>query len=116
MHELPVTENILKVVLRHADEAQAGRVVSVSLRIGELSDIIEEWLQRYFDYLSKGTLAEGAALRIERSPVIFRCEDCGESFPVKVREVRKIECPGCGGDQAAFVSGREFFIQNIEVI
>ncbi|MCX5834470.1 MAG: hydrogenase/urease maturation nickel metallochaperone HypA [Deltaproteobacteria bacterium] len=38
MHELPVTENILKVVLRHAEEAKAGKVISVSLRIGELSD------------------------------------------------------------------------------
>jgi len=116
MHELPVTENILKVVLRHAEEAKAEKIVSVSLRIGELSDIIEEWLQRYFDYLSKDTPAEGAALRIERVPVIFRCEGCGESFPVKVREVREIVCPSCGGGKAAFVSGREFFIKNIEVI
>jgi hydrogenase nickel incorporation protein HypA/HybF len=115
MHELPITENILKIVLRHAEEARAGKVVSVSLRIGELSDIIEEWLQRYFDYLSKGTLAEGAALRIERVPVIFRCEGCGESFPVKVREVHDIVCPSCSGGKATFVSGREFFIKNIEV-
>jgi hydrogenase nickel incorporation protein HypA/HybF len=116
MHELPVTENILKVVLRHAEEAKAGKVVRVSLRIGELSDIIEEWLQRYFDYLSKGTLAEGAVLQVERTPVIFRCEDCGESFPVKVREVHDIAWPSCGGGKATFVSGREFFIKNIEVI
>ena len=116
MHELPVTENILKVVLRHAEEAKAEKIVSVSLRIGELSDIIEEWLQRYFDYLSKDTPAEGAALRIERVPVIFRCEGCGNSFPVKVREVRDIVCPSCGGGKATFVSGREFFIKNIEVI
>ena len=59
IHELPVTESILRVLLRHAEEARAGKVVSVSLRIWELSDIIEEWLQRNFDYLSKGTLAEG---------------------------------------------------------
>ncbi len=116
MHELPVTENILKVVLRHADEARAQKVVSVSLRIGELSDIIEEWLQRYFDYLSKGTLAEGAALRVERMPVVFRCEGCGESFHVKIREVKDIVCPACGGGKATFVSGREFFIKDIEVI
>jgi len=116
MHELPVTENILKIVLRHAEADRATRVVSVSLRIGELSDVIDEWLQRYFDYLSRGTLAEGAVLRVERIPVIFRCEGCGESFPVRVREVRDIVCPSCGGGKAVFVSGREFFIHNIEVI
>jgi hydrogenase nickel incorporation protein HypA/HybF len=116
MHELPITENILKVVLKHAQADGAQKVVCVHLRIGELSDLIDEWLQRYFDYLSKGTPAEGAALRIERSPVIFRCENCGESFPVKMREVRDIVCPGCGGGKATFVSGREFFIKHIEVI
>lgn len=116
MHELPITENILKVVLKHAEAGGAQKVVRVHLRIGELSDLIDEWLQRYFDYLSKGTIAEGAALWIERSPVIFRCEDCGETFPVKVREVRDVVCPGCSGGKATFVSGREFFIKNIEVV
>ncbi len=35
MHEFPVTENILRIVLRPAEEAKAVKVVSVSLRIGE---------------------------------------------------------------------------------
>jgi len=116
MHELPVTESILRIVLRHAEEAKAGKVVSVSLRIGELSDVIDEWLQRYFDYLSKGTLAEGAELRVERMPVVFRCEVCGDSFQVNIREVKDVVCPACGGGKATFVSGREFFIKAIEVI
>jgi len=116
MHELPVTENILRVVLRHAEEAKAVKVISVSLKIGELSDIIDEWLQRYFDYLSKGTLAEGAALMVERVPVVFRCEVCGESFQVNIREVKDVVCPACGEGKATFVSGREFFVKAIEVI
>ncbi len=45
-----------------------------------------------------------------------RCEGCGESFPVKIREVKDVVCPSCGGAKATFVSGREFFIKAIEVI
>ena len=116
MHELPVTESILRIVLRHAEEAKAGKVIGISLRIGEMTDVIDEWLQRYFDYLSKGTLAEGAKLRVERMPVIFRCEVCGETFPVKIREIKDVVCPACGGEKAIFVSGRDFFIKEIEVI
>ena len=116
MHELPVTENILRVVLRHAEEAKADRVIGVSLRVGELSDVIDEWLQRYFDYLSRGTAAEGAVLRIERVPVVFRCGDCGKSFTVNIREIEDVFCPDCGGGRASFVSGREFFVKAIEVI
>ena len=116
MHELPVTENILRIVLRHAEEAKAGAVVSVSLRVGELSDVVDEWLQRYFDYLSRGTPAEGAVLKIKRVPVIFWCERCGKSFDVNIRQIEDVLCPHCGGAKASFVSGREFFVKAIEVI
>jgi hydrogenase nickel incorporation protein HypA/HybF len=116
MHELPVTESILKVILKHAEKNHANKVVRIHLRIGEMSDIADEWLQRYFEYISKGTLAEGASIKVERSPVIFRCDTCGETFQVKIREVKQVVCPKCGGDKAEFVSGREYYIKEIEVI
>jgi Zn finger protein HypA/HybF involved in hydrogenase expression len=40
MHELAVTESLLQVVLRHANEGGAGKVVSISVRIGGLSDLV----------------------------------------------------------------------------
>lgn len=116
MHELAVTESILKVVLKHASLNGVRRVLGVALRIGELSDLEDEWLQRYFDYLSKDTPAAGARLRIERVPVVFRCAPCGHDFPVKVREIDRVRCPRCGGERMTLISGREYFIKNIEVI
>jgi hydrogenase nickel incorporation protein HypA/HybF len=116
MHELSVVDSILKVVLKHAAINGVEKVVGVELRIGELSDLADEWVQQYFDYLSKDTIAAGATIKIERSPVIFRCENCGEDFSVPVRETRKFVCPACGGKKVTLVSGREFYIKNIEVI
>jgi hydrogenase nickel incorporation protein HypA/HybF len=116
MHELAVTEGILKVVLRHAAMNGASQVVGVGLRIGELSDLADEWLQRYFDYLSRDTIAAGARIRIERTPVVFRCETCGETFTVKLSEMKEVACPDCGPGKAVLVSGREFTVQQIEVI
>jgi hydrogenase nickel incorporation protein HypA/HybF len=116
MHELPVTERILSVVLRHASANDVTRVVAVNLRIGELSDLLDEWLQRYFDYLSRGTVAEGAAIRIERTPVMFRCNGCRGEFHVDITRMQDIVCPICGGDNVVLVSGREFFIKDIEVV
>ncbi len=60
---MPVTESILNVVLKHAAMNKAEKVIFVNLQIGKLSDLQDEWLQRYFDYLSKGTIAEGAKLK-----------------------------------------------------
>ena len=116
MHELAVTESILQVVLRHARAGGASKVLSVGVRIGEVSDLIDEWVQRYFDHLSRGTIAEGAVVRIERAPAMFRCGACGHSFPADPRTREAIHCPRCESEETALVSGREYLVQQIEVL
>jgi hydrogenase nickel incorporation protein HypA/HybF len=117
MHELSITEHILNLVLKHAKENRAKKVVSVHLRIGEMTDLQDEWIQRYFDHLSKKTLAEGAVLKIERSPVVFGCKDCEKDFEVQKDDLREdISCPDCKGKNFIFVSGREFLVKSIEVM
>ncbi len=57
MHELPITEGILKI----STEAAGGRqITTIHLVVGELSSIVDDSIQFYFDMLSKGTVAEGA--------------------------------------------------------
>jgi hydrogenase nickel incorporation protein HypA/HybF len=116
MHELAVTESLLRVVLRRARESGAEKVLSVGVRIGGLSDLINEWVQRYFDHLSRGTIAEGAVIRIERIPTTFRCHGCGHVFPADPRAREAVCCPLCSSAEMVLVSGRECFVQQIEVI
>lgn len=115
MHELPITESILKIVLAHAEKNDVRRVMVIHLRIGKLSDLEDEWMQKYFDYVSRGTLAEGAKLNIERSPVMLQCNACAESYPVEVADMKDSVCPACGGKDAQLISGREYYIKNMEV-
>ena len=118
MHEMGVTQHVVNIVLRHAEMSGARRVVTVSLRIGELRDVIPEWMQRFFDYLSRGTIAEGATLVIDRSPITFAC-NCGKSFTVSIKGIREktdVKCPCCGGEKITLSSGREFDILSIEVM
>jgi len=116
MHELSVMQNILDIVLEHAREHKVEKVLNIGLKIGELSDLVNEWMQSYFDYLSKDTIAAGAKLTIERLPAIFQCADCGNAFQVRLQEVARISCSQCGGEKVALVSGREFYVDHIEVI
>jgi len=116
MHELAVTESILSIVIKHAAKNQVKKVLSIGLKIGELTDLVDEWIQHYFDYLSKDTIAEGAMLNIERSPVVFQCADCNKAFPVSLKESGKIVCSHCNSTGVTLVSGREFFIKHIEVV
>lgn len=115
MHELSVIQSILEISLKHARENNAEKVLGIGLKVGELSDLVNEWMQRYFDYLSKNTIAEGAILKIERLPVVFRCEDCKSDFTVPIQELERLICPHCGSDKAVLVSGREYYIDHLEV-
>jgi len=117
MHEMPVMESILKIVLKHAESNNVKKVMSVSLTVGELSDLQDEWMQKFFNYLSKDTIAEGATLKIERAPVVLKCNDCDHSFQVSARDLGDTICPKCKAEKNfSLESGREYFIKNMEAI
>lgn len=110
MHELPISQEILSIALRHAGEAK--RIIRLNLVIGDLSSIVGDSIQFYWDIISKGTLAEGSTLHFERIKARFRCSDCENEFePVD----RNFECQKCGGYKVELVAGREFRLESIEV-
>jgi hydrogenase nickel incorporation protein HypA/HybF len=115
MHELPITESILKIVLKHAEANKVRRVIAIHLKIGKLSDLEDEWIQRYFDYLSKDTLAQGAKLKIERLPIVLQCTSCSTSYEAEAVKLGDIVCPNCGQKDSTLLSGREYFIKDMEV-
>ena len=116
MHELQVTERILDVAVKHASGHDVSKIVRIHLKIGELSDLEDEWIQRYFDYLSRGTLAEGAELAIEWAPIVLGCEACSARYEIRREELGSPECPECGENDCRLISGREYLVKNIEVI
>jgi hydrogenase nickel incorporation protein HypA/HybF len=115
MHELYVTKSIQQIVLKHAIKGNVNRVLSVNLEIGALSDLQSEWLQRYFDRLSRGTVVEGAKLRITRVPAVFECNDCYQPFEIDSLLEIDLYCPSCQSREVNLVSGREYHIKNMEV-
>jgi hydrogenase nickel incorporation protein HypA/HybF len=112
MHELSITENILAVALGKAEEAGARRISRINLVIGELTGVAHECVSFYFDFLAKDTIARGAALSFEERPNTVRCRACGKTFPPSNGNWA---CPGCGGERVEIVSGRELYVDSIEV-
>ena len=112
MHELAVTQSIIDIVGRYASEAKACRVLRIHLTIGELSSIVDDSIQFYFDFLSQGGIAEKAELCFERIPITLRCEACAHEWqPDSANWV----CPECGEMRARAIAGREFYVDSIEV-
>ncbi len=117
MHELPVTEKILSIVLKHAAKNHVSRVISITLRVGELSDLEDQWLTHYFSYLAKGTVAQDAVLKIEKVPIVFECNKCKTKFRVNKKDLGETACPQCGAQKNfSLLSGREYFIKEMEAI
>jgi len=116
MHELPIVQSIFDICVKHATVNKVKKIIAVNLKVGEVSDLQDEWIQRYFDFLSKGTIVQGARLNIERVPLVVRCKKCAESFRVDLRDGRKVECPKCRATEFAYVSGREYTVDSMEVV
>lgn len=112
MHELSVTQSILDIALAHAREAGASRILKVNLVIGELSGLVGEYIQFYFDFVSKGTLAEGAELTFRHVPAQFRCLECGAEYEPDGDDWT---CPVCGALRPIAVGGKELLVESIEV-
>ncbi len=112
MHELPVTENLLEITLRHAGQANAKKVTDLYLVIGQLSSIIDDSIQFYWDIVSQDTIAEGALLHFRRIPTRMMCRACGHQYSPSGDD---FACPECQSTQIQITSGDEFFLESINI-
>ncbi len=112
MHELSITQSLLEITLRHADQAKAKKVTDLFLVIGQLSSVIDDSVQFYWDFVSKDTIAEGAVLHFRRIPIELACQECGHIFQPPGEQ---FSCPKCGSDKIQINAGEEFFLEAIDV-
>ncbi len=112
MHELAITQSLLKIALDKAEESGATSIKAIDLRVGRLSGYVPEAVQANFEILSPGTMAEGARLRMEWVPVTCRCRDCGREYQA---EIEDLKCPDCQTLHFQITGGREMYIESLEV-
>jgi len=112
MHELPITQSILEISLRHAQQAGAKRITDLHLVIGQLSYVVDDSVQFYWDMIAKDTIAEGARLHFQRVPAEFLCLDCSHRYPA---DGENLACPDCGSTHVKVASGDEFRLESIDV-
>ena len=112
MHEFPITQNILEIAQRHAETAGATRVTDIYLVIGQLSSVIDDSVQFYWDIISRGTICEGARLHFDRRPAALLCLACGQAYTL---DKELAPCPKCGSVRVKVTSGDEFRLESIAV-
>lgn len=114
MHELPVVEEILRIVLKHAFRHRAERVLAVHLEVGALSELEDQWLQRYFSFCSRKTPASEARLLIKRLPAAGVCLECGAASDSL--ENAGDSCLNCQSGKMVPRPGPAYRVVNLEVI
>jgi hydrogenase nickel incorporation protein HypA/HybF len=67
MHETGVVRDLVRRLEQAARDAGAERVSGVVIWLGALSHFPPEHFREHFDAEARGTLAEGAALKLETS-------------------------------------------------
>jgi hydrogenase nickel incorporation protein HypA/HybF len=112
MHELSLCQGIIEVLEAEARRQHFQKVRVVHLEIGALSGVDEEALRFGFEVVSRGTLAENAALAIEKTPGTAWCFDCNRT--IGIAEYYD-PCPECQGHKLRVEGGEQMRVKEIEV-
>ena len=111
MHELAVVLDIIRVMEEEAKKHGFSKITRIRLVIGELSSIIDESVQMYFEIAAKDSACAGATLLFDHRPAMLKCMRCGLEFPHE----KSFGCPSCGGDSTLIKgTGREFYIKSYD--
>ena len=113
MHELGVVFQVMKTVENLAVENNLTEIKSVTLEIGEVSTVIEEYLRKCWKWSveKKSEFLKNTELLVEKIPAITFCEECEKNYETVMHG--KI-CPYCGSAHTYLIQGNEFNIKEIE--
>ena len=112
LHELSLTQNIVELAIENAAREDAKKILSITLEIGALAGVVAEAVEFAFDVCSKGTLAEGADLRILHIAGIGQCLDCRKEAEI---ETLTHVCPHCGSLALETLQGCEMKFTEMEI-
>jgi hydrogenase nickel incorporation protein HypA/HybF len=113
MHEMSLTEGVVRILEDHAASHGFTKVKTVWLEIGELSQVDPEAMAFCFDAVTRGSpIAAGAVLEIIRVPGEGFCLDCAKT----VKLASRVEgCPECGGFGISVTQGGDMRVKELEV-
>ena len=112
MHEMSLTEGVLRILEEQAAVSHYSRVKTVWLEIGALSQVDPQSMAFCFEAIKGGTIAEAARLEIIAVPGTAWCMVCSDTVSIAQRYD---PCPRCGGHQVTVSGGEDMRIKELEV-
>ena len=112
MHELAIARNIVNIAVAAAEREGATKIKRINVVAGELRGIMPAQLIFGFGLMAENTIASGAYLDLEVTPIVCRCRKCQEEF--MVRDYSYL-CTKCRNKDVEVLSGTELRVKDIEV-
>ena len=112
MHEVGIAQGLLRVIEEKAQEHGDGRILTLRLRIGELSGIEPAALRFALKVCSQGTRAEGMTVELTSVPAQVQCRKCSEKWKFVLG---CFECPACGSKEIDLSGGDDRDIESFEM-
>jgi hydrogenase nickel incorporation protein HypA/HybF len=122
MHEFSISNEIVRNVLDTANRNNGEKVLSIQLEIGELALLNVEQVTFWIHELFKGSVAEGAKVKVKTIKARIQCESCGYKGGIRLnqqdpfRHFIPYSCPKCGSSQIKVEKGRECTLRRIQVV
>lgn len=122
MHEVSVVSNLVNAALAELEKYNVTKVNSMTVVIGEMTNLGGEQMRFAYEIVTRGTLMEGSELVIEDEPIEVRCDSCGYTGPVRMltdpdfstHSIPVLSCPECSG-RVVVTSGQSCMIKCMDI-
>ena len=113
MHEHHAVQNLVNQAIEKARNSKAKKVTRVVFGLGDLVGFDDGSIRLYYDQMTAGTILDRAELVINHHKPKLQCKDCSNSFEDPKREFK---CPNCCSMSLVLQSGKEFFLESLDII
>ncbi len=110
MHEVSIAESIVDIAADYAERENVESFSAIELEIGTLSGIEIDALTFAMDVVCRGTVLNGADVRIHTVIGKARCDSCSHEFSV---DDHFSPCPACSELRSTIISGEELRVSSL---
>lgn len=111
MHEMSTMVRLVNQAAKVMEEQHLSSIRQMSVEVGEMTDILPEYLYKYFPEAIRNTPLEGSELVVRTVPAKAQCLDCGTIFhPSRENDYK---CPSCHGIRCRILEGRSVVLAQI---
>lgn len=112
MHEYSIVLSLLESCEENVKNHNATKVTKLLVKIGVLSGVEPELLQRAFDTFKEQSVCEEAVLHLDIQKVVIYCNGCLEE---SILESFEFKCPRCESHDIKIKDGEEMYLMQLEL-